>query len=227
MTKAIVILTLFSFVGCSGVPKTGDPEADKVISHMSKGRTVVGADWQPKFLKDGLVNGEFIAIGSVTNEINRHEGSMKVMAESDATSRLLTSAPTEFKKIVIRAINSIDDSNGSVEQSHVSVTEVRALTGLKTAFDDSQCVTYATPTTELKYEFKKECRVIIRVPSSELMKAYRFTLSDKYKIKEQSEIAEALKAELFGKKPKVSSERETASESTQANMPVAKAYQGE
>lgn len=223
MRKAIMVLGLIGLSACSSIPRTGHEETDKVIVHMSKPKSIIGKDWDQKFQKDGLIGGEFIAIGSVTSQINTHEGNMKTMAEADATSRLLTSAPTEFKKIVLRTINSFDGTNGSVEQSHVSVTEVKALTGLKTNFDDVQCVSYAVPNTDLKYDFSKECRVIMRVPASELMKAYKYTLSSKYGIKEQSQINEALKEQLLGGSNQP--QRETASEQEQTELPKsAKAY---
>lgn len=195
--KIIILSLLVTLVSCSSVQKTGQEDVDAVIVHMSKPKVTVGKDWDDKFKKDGLLNGEFVAIGSITNSINSHEGNMKVMAESDATSKLLTSAPTEFKKIVQRAISSVDGGNGSFEQNHVSITEVRALTGLKSGFDDVQCVTTASPNTDLKYDFVKECRVLIRVPASNLMKAYAYTLDKKYGVKEQNEIKEVLNKELL------------------------------
>lgn len=220
MTKAMVVLALFGIVGCSNVPKTGHLETDAVISHMSKPKAVIGKDWEEKFKRDGLIGGEFVAIGSAVSHVNNYEGNMRLTAEADATSRLLTSAPTEFKKIVQRVVNSVDGNNGTTDQVHISITEVKALTGLKTNFEDSQCVTTATPTTDLKYDFLKECRTIMRVPVSNLAKAYSYTLDKKYGIKEQGEIKEALNKHLLNE-IQSSPEREVASSK---EAPVAKAY---
>ena len=221
MRNLLMVLGVIGLASCSSVPRTGHQETDAVISHMSKPKSVIGKDWEEKFKKDGLINGEYVAIGSVTSHVNDNEGRLKLAAEADATSRLLTSAPTEFKKIVQRAISTVDSSYGSADQVHISVTEVKALTGLKTSFDDTQCVTTATPNTDLKYDFLKECRTIMRVPSSNLTKAYSYTLDKKYGIKEQNEIKEALNKQLFkqiGGEP----ERVTASEQ---DSPVAKTYE--
>jgi len=220
MRKAITVLGLIGLTACSSVPKTGDQATDAVIAHMSKPKAVIGKDWDDKFKRDGLIGNEITAIGSTTSHVNHHEGSMRLTAEADATSKLLTSAPTEFKKIVQRAISSVDENNGTTDQVHVSVTEVRALTGLKTNFDDVQCVVSATPNTDLKYDFLKECRAIMRVPSSSLMKAYSYTLDSKYGIKEQGDIREALQKQLMQKLTD-EPDRKTASES----KPVAKAYE--
>lgn len=192
MRNALLVLASIGISACSSVPQTGHQETDALISHMSKPKAVIGKDWEEKFKSDGLVGGEFIAIGSTISHVNDHEGNMRLMAEADATSRLLTSAPTEFKKIVQRAMSSVDGHTGTVDQGHISITEVKALTGLKTNFNDSQCVTSATPNTELKYDFLKECRTIMRVPANNLSKAYSYTLDKKYGINELSKINEVL-----------------------------------
>ena len=233
MKTTIIVMSLLVLASCSSVPKTGDNQADAVIAHMSKPKAVIGKDFDEKFKRDGLINGEFVAIGSVINSVNYHEGNMRIMAEADATSKLLTSAPTEFKKIVQRAISSLDGTNGSVEQNHISVTEVRALTGLKTQFDDVQCVNTATPNTDLKYDFLNECRVIMRVPASNLMKAYNYTLDKKYGIEEQAAINQMLKQQLFEKAldkpaPQINTiQAPVVKQPEQQVNPVAKAYNKE
>jgi len=198
MKQLMLIVSLTVLASCAS-NKTGHEPTDAVIAHMSKPKVVVGKDWEEKFTKSGLVNGEFVAIGLITKNINSHENSMKVTAEADATSKLLISAPTEFKKIVQRAIQTVNGDDGSTDQMHISVTEVKALTGLKSEFDDAQCVTTAVPNTDLKYDFVKECRVIVRVPASNLMKAYNYTLDKKYGIAQQSQIQEVLKQQLIEK----------------------------
>ena len=197
MRNALLVLASIGISACSSVPQTGHQETDALISHMSKPKAVIGKDWEDKFKQDGFVGGEFVAIGSTVSHANDEEGRMKMASEADATSRLLTSAPTEFKKVVQRAMSSV--GHGSVDQAHFSITEVRALTGLKTYFNDTQCVTTATPNTDLKYDILKECRTVMRVPAANLAKAYSYTLSSKYGIKEQSEIKEALNKQMIGK----------------------------
>jgi hypothetical protein len=203
MRHVLIALSLFGLASCSSVNKTGHEETDKMISHLSKGPTIVGKDWESKFQKDGFLNGEYVAIGRATHKGNQNglEGMMRVKAEADATKRLLTSAPTQYKKIVQRAINTVNGDEGEVQESDIRVTEVRALTGLASNFDDTQCVKTAIPTEDMKFEFVKECRVIMRVPASNLMKAYDYTLEAKYGIKKQNMIEEVLREELKGSKP--------------------------
>jgi hypothetical protein len=200
MTKAIMILMLLGVIGCSSTPKTGDAETDKVLAHMRKGDFVVGKDWEQKFLQDGLIGSEVVAIGSSARSVlgaNKISvANLRLMAETDARERMLLSAPSEFKRLIQKAIQSVDNDEGTVDASSVSISEVKALTGIRNNFNDFQCVKTAHPTEDLKYSYSTECRLILRVSSSELQKSYSYTLSSKYGIKEQSTISEILKKEL-------------------------------
>jgi hypothetical protein len=197
MRLLISVVLLFGLVSCSST-KTGDPASDALIAHMEKGSRVVGKDWDPKFEKDGFVNNEYVAIGNSTNkDINSFHQSLRIGAEAQATARLLKSAPTDFKKVVQRVINSLDGDEGSTEESQISITEVKSLTGMSSNFDDHQCVNTAHPTSALGWTFVKECRVIVRVKASELIKAYAYTLDRKYGVKKQSQISEMLRQEML------------------------------
>ena len=196
MRNLLMVISLIGLTACSSVQKTGDQSTDAVISHLSKGPVVVGKDWDEKFTKDGAIGDEYVAIGSKKDSNGMKEETMKVFAETDGTSKLLSSAPTEFKKIVQRAISTVTGDE-SVDVNSYSVTEVKALTGMKTHFSDTQCVKTATPTMDLKYSFVTECRVIVRVPLANLAKAYNFTLSHKYGISEQSDIQKKIKEEML------------------------------
>lgn len=196
MLKAIMLVSLVGLVSCASSNKTGDQGTDAVIAHLSKGPVVIGKDWEEKFTKDGTIGDELVAIGSKKDSNSMKEETMKVFAETDSTSRLLSSAPTEFKKIVQRAISTVTGDE-SVDINSYSVTEVKALTGMKTQFSDTQCVKTATPTMDLKYSFTTECRAIVRVPLANLAKAYNFTLARKYGISEQSDIQKKIKEEMM------------------------------
>lgn len=196
MKSLFILFLLLGVVSCSST-KTGDSASDALIAHMEKGSRVVGKDWDVKFLKDGLVNGEYVAIGNSTNrDIDSLHQPLRVNAEAQATARLLKSAPTDFKKIVQRVINSVDGDEGATTESQISITQVKALTGMKSNFDDHQCVTSAHPTSSLGWTFIKECRVIVRIQASELMKAYDFTLQSKYGMKKKSDVMDMLTQEL-------------------------------
>lgn len=198
MWRILGVILSLSVVSCSSVNKTGDVTTDKVIAHMSQEPKVMGKDWDEKFKKDGLINGEYIAIGSATTmDLDYLQKPLRVNAESDATSRLLRSAPSDFKKIVQKAINTLYGDEGSTQESQIMVTEVKSLTGMKSNFDDIQCVTTAVPSQDLKYRYVKECRVILRVPATNLAQAYDYTLDKKYGIK-KNEVNQLLMEELKG-----------------------------
>ena len=200
MKWILISLITASIVSCSTGNKPLNNEAQQaILIHMSEPTRVIGKDFEERFKKDGLINGEFVAIGSMTNQSDSHEESMRGYAEAKARSQLLISAPTEFKRIIQSAISTATNSHGNVEDISISVTEVKALTGMVSRFSDMQCVTYATPNMGLTYDFKKECRVIVKVPAENLQKAYRYTLDKKYSIQEQSAIQDLLKQQLSEK----------------------------
>lgn len=163
----------------------------------------MGKGWESKLLKDGLINGEYIAIGSATTQdLDYLQKPLRVNAESEATARILRSAPSDFKKIIQRAINTLDGDEGSTQESQIMITEVKSLTGIKSNFDDTQCVTSAIPKQDLTYKYVKECRVIVRVPAINLAKAYDYTLDKKYGIQKINQINEILLDELKGSNPR-------------------------
>ena len=202
-TVSLIALLIF-LVSCASTNKTGDAQTDALIAHMSQPERVIGKDWEEKFTKDGFIGGDYVAIGSSTSrDIDYYQKPLRVNAESDATARLLRSAPSDFKKIVQKVINTLDGDEGSTQESQIMITEVKSLTGMKSNFDDIQCVTTAKPNQNMKYTFTKECRVIVRVPVSNLMKAYDYTLERKYSIKKQNQIESLLQQEMLGSQSQV------------------------
>ena len=200
MKALIISCTMLVLASCASTPQGRiDDQHEKIVEHMSKPKRVIGQDFETKFEKDGLIGGEFIAIASIVDDINKNNKQMQTLAEADARSRLLNSAPTEFKKIIQSAISTSTGDNGNVENIGITITEVKALTGLSSTFNDVQCVKYAIPNSNMNYDYQKECRVIVRVPASNLSKAYNYTLDKKYSIKEVSAVQELLKQQLTEK----------------------------
>lgn len=198
--KYLLLIGLVTLASCSSTPQNKiDSQNELVIEHMAKGKKAIGQDFDSKFQKDGLIGGEYLAIASITDNVDKNDRMLQVLAEAEARSRLLNGAPTEFKKVIQSAISTSMGDNGSVDNVGITVTEVKALTGLSSSFNDTQCVKYAVPNSNLNYDYTKECRVIVRVPASELMKAYKYTLDKKYGVKEQSAIQELLKKQLTDK----------------------------
>lgn len=196
---SILLITL-SIVGCSTTPQQKvENQNDAVISHLEKGKRVIGKDFEDRFNKEGLINGDYIAIGTFeTTNNNAQRFSMVLKAEEDSKSRLLNSAPTEFKKVVQNAISTVSGSNDA-EKVTITVSEVQALTGLNSNLNDIQCVKFAMPTEDLKYEYSTECRVITRVPASNLLKAFNYTMDKKYSLKDEAGIKDILKEQLMQK----------------------------
>lgn len=198
MSKISILILMLTIVSCSSVKKTGDAKTDAVLEHMSQAPRVMGKDWEERFTKDGFIEGNYVAIGSsTTNDLNGKEGGIRVNTEAIATGALLKSAPTDFKKVIKRVLNSLDNNEGSTTEDQISVTEVKALTGLNSSFGDFQCVKKAIPNKELKYDFAKECRVIVRVPAKNLIDAYDFTLDSKYGISKKNQVETLLQNELM------------------------------
>ena len=197
--KCLFLIGLVTLASCSTPPTKTDIQNDLVVEHMSKPKKVIGQDFDSKFTQEGLVGGEYIAIASITDSIDKNEKQMQIIAEADARSRLLNSAPTEFKKVVQAVVSTSMGDNGSVENIGVTVTEVMALTGLTSNMNDTQCVKFIVPNHNMGYDYSKECRVIVKVSASNLMKAYNYTLDKKYGVKEQSAIQDLLKKQLSEK----------------------------
>jgi hypothetical protein len=169
-----------------------------ILKHMAEGKKVVGKDFESKFFEDGLINGEFVAIGAVKASYNTNEKSMLAMASMEAKSTLLESAPSEFKKVVQGSLSYMNNDNGALDAVSIYVTEAKALTGIKVQFSDTQCVVYALPKVDVSYEYVRECRAIARVPATNLASAYKFTMDRKYKMEDQLKLKEIMHKQLMG-----------------------------
>ena len=180
-------------VSCSSINKTGDQKTDALLEHMAQDTKIIGKNWEERFTQDGFINGEYVAIGtSSTDNLDANNVHLKVNAEAMAVGNLLKSAPSDFKKVVERNINTLEGNEGSTTENQVTITEVRALRGLKSNFKDFQCVKKATPNQNLKYSFIKECRVLVRVKANKLMEAYDFTLESKYNRSKEGRLKEMI-----------------------------------
>ncbi len=195
--RFLMIIGLIGLSACSSVQKTGDEQTDALLRHMSQETRVIGKGFDEKFTRDGIINGQYVAVGSATSaDLDYLVRPLRVRAEADATSRLLKSAPSEFKKVIMGAIDSANGDEGSVQESQVQITEVKALVGMKSNFDDIQCVKTASPNQQMKWNYSKECRVIVRVPANELLKAFKYTLGRIYNVQQQNDIQKVLLEEL-------------------------------
>lgn len=201
MIKIILPLMVIALIsGCSSTPQQKiEDQNEQVISHLEKGKRVIGKDFDEKFTHDGLMNGDYVAVGSYkTDDQFSNNMNHLLRAGEDARSKLITSAPTEIKKIIQSAISTISNSH-EADQVQISVTEVQALTGMSSGLNDSQCVKFAEPTQDMKFKYTTECRVLVRVPASNLMKAYNYTLDKKYSVKEDNQIKEIMRQQLMEK----------------------------
>lgn len=194
-------LTAIGLVSCSSAPVPKSPvdtQNENIINHMSKGKKIIGKDFESKFQEDGFINGEFVAIGSVKAHYTTNEKAMISMASMEAKSTLLESAPSEYKKIIQNALSYVNNNNGTQDSVGIYITEVKALTGIRVNFSDTQCVLYAEPKVDVNYEYIRECRAIARVPATNLDIAYKYTMDRKYKIEEQIKLKEIMSKQLMG-----------------------------
>lgn len=194
------LMVTITLAGCSTAPlQKVEDQNEQVIAHLEKGKRIIGKDFEEKFTHDGLINGEYVAVGSFkTDDQFSNNFHHLLKASEDARSKLITSAPTEIKKVIQSAVSTVSGSY-EADQIQITVTEVQALTGMSSGLNDSQCVKYAEPTQDLKYKYTTECRALIRVPASSLLKAYNYTLDKKYSVKEDSQIKDILKQQLMDK----------------------------
>ena len=195
--RILIILALIGLVSCS-TRKTGDEKADKVISHLDRPDiNIRNEQFDEKFEVDGLINGEYIAIGSAVDLSGTRvsDTALIMKAQRKAYDDLLLSAPTDYKKIVQRAINTLTGEE-TVDLNSIAVTEVYGLTGMKSGFSDSKCIRRVIPTPDLKYIIEKECRSIVRIPAEQLANAFDFTLSKKYGVSKKS-IQNQIKLEML------------------------------
>lgn len=177
----LVLFSLSTLMACSSVPKSSqDNRHELLFSHLAQEKRVLGNQFDSKFEKDGILNGEYVAIASIKAPIAENEKQLLTMAAADAKATLLESAPQQFKRVVQSAISTTMGGNGTVDSSSISVNEVRALTGVTVNFADTQCVKYALPNESLGYDYIKECRAIARVPAANLFRAFKYTLDKKY-----------------------------------------------
>ena len=108
ITALLLVLVLAS---CSSINKTGDEKTDALLEHMAQEPRIIGQNWDERFTQDGFINGEYVAIGtSSSNSLDSNNVHLKVNAESMAIGNLLKSAPSDFKKIVERHINTLDEN---------------------------------------------------------------------------------------------------------------------
>lgn len=138
---------------------------EKLVTHMSKKDIILGDNWKKQFLMDGVIGNDLISIGSTKEE---------------ALSNLLRSAPLEYKKIVFSYFEQ-NKSLRYIRSNEYSVSEVKGLIGVYHKLEDKQCIQIAKPNTNLNYDVVTECRFIVRIKVSQLLKSYKVYINSKYK----------------------------------------------
>lgn len=192
MKYLLLLSLLFTSVSCSTSKLT--EEQQKIREHMEQGKVYVGGDFSPKF-KTSDSGASLVQVGIAIYPVDANETLVKSHAIADGKFKLTEGAPSYFKSMVQRAIGSALGNEGDFSQIDVSVSELKALTGIQSKSQDVECKTVMEPTVDLNYNTVKECRALVSVSKANLRKAYDFTISQKYGIKEKSEIDNLLKME--------------------------------
>ena len=186
---SIVVLTVL-LASCSSDPyKKERNHRDQVMSHISQKPEALDGEFDAKYnIANGRDGSSLIAVGTVRSEsLNADDNVLLDKAIFKAKSKLVASAPSEFKKMVQQSIgDSTDNQDTGFEQSSILVTEVRALTGFRVEDSEMECKRFSEPTAVGDYRFIKVCKAIVRVPLANLEKAYKYTLKGKYGIEEKT-----------------------------------------
>lgn len=191
--KYLTLSLLITLASCSSVKLTEDQQ--KVRDHMAQGKIYTGGEFSSKF-QDSDTGASLVKVGIATYPAGTNDSLIKSHAIADGKFKLTEGAPAFFKSMVQRVIGSSLGNEGDFSQVDVSVSEVKALTGIQSRSQDIECKTVMEPTVELGYNTVKECRALVSVSKANLRKAYDFTISQKYGIKEKSEIDKLLALEM-------------------------------
>ncbi len=175
------IMILILFVSCSSSPfKEATKEQEMINDHLSQGFKYLEGDFDEKYAKTGREGVYIKAVGSAIYPVETNQKLIESAAVSDSKFRLISSAPSEFKREVQQVIGTELGGASDYTEISISVTEVKSLMGIKSRFEDVECRTKVSPTSNGEYKTEKECRALSRVKASELRKAYDFTISNKY-----------------------------------------------
>ena len=191
LIKSLTIVPiLILLASCSSSPYKAETEArNKTLAHLSMKPEALDGEFDSKYnIANGKDGSSLIAVGTVRSEsLNADDNVLLDKAIFKAKSKLVASAPSEFKKMVQQSIgDSTDNQDTGFEQSSILVTEVRDLTGFRVEDSEMECKRFSEPTAVGDYRFIKVCKAIVRVPLANLEKAYKYTLKGKYGIEEKT-----------------------------------------
>ncbi len=196
--KALLLSVLAAmFVGCSSSPfEQATSRQDAINKHLAQGVRLLDGEFDSKYMTDGSDGMYLKKVGVAVYPIGYSEQIIKSAAVADGKFKLASSAPTEMKQLVQRAIGNSLGYAGEFNQIQTSVSEVYALRGIESSENDIQCRTQVTPTVDGSYRTERVCRALVRVPLTELVKAYDFTVEKKYGKQKKSEIQKMLQQQL-------------------------------
>lgn len=176
---SMVILALFA--SCSTSPfREATKEQEIINEHLSQGVKYLEGDFEDRFSKNGKDGVYLSAVGTAIYPIESNQKLVESAAISDSKFRLVSSAPSEFRREIQQAIGTELDGVGDYSEISVSVTEVKNLKGIKNKYEDVQCRTKVSPTSTGGYKTERECRAISKVKKSELQRSYDYTIESKY-----------------------------------------------
>lgn len=190
----ILISSLVVLASCSSNPyKKETSSRDQTMKHISQKPEALDGEFDARFKKSGRDGSDLFAVGITSGGLDDDEYTLLARSSFKAKLKLTEAAPSEYKSIVQQSIGtSAGGGEGAFDKSDISVTEVRALTGFYSEEQDKECKRFSEPTASGDYRFRKECRVIVRIPYSKLESAFKYTLASKYNIQEKNLTQEIL-----------------------------------
>lgn len=185
MKKLFIICSLALLASCSSDPYKKERNArDITMQHISQKPEALDGEFDARFKKSGKDGTEMFAVGVTTGSLDDDEYTLLARSEFKAKVKLTQAAPSEYKSMVQQTIGDSVGGEGRFDKADIAVTEVRALTGFHSDESDKECKRFSEPTVSGDYRFRKECRVIVRIPLVRLEAAFKYTLNSKYGVKE-------------------------------------------
>lgn len=197
MKYLISLLLLVSVIGCSTSPFEQQTRRQNMINeHLAQGVRNLDGNFDARFSTDGNDGMYLRKVGTAVYPIGYNENLVRSAAIADGKFKLISSAPSELKSMVQKAIGNSLGYVGEYNQIETSVTEVYALQGIDYSERDIQCKTQVTPTVSGSYKTERICKAIVKVTLVALTKSFDFTIEKKYGIKKKSQVQKILQQQL-------------------------------
>ena len=177
--KTLLITTLMLFMASCSSTQFDKQRAlnEQATENLLQEDQMIGSSLPNWIYSEGLNGNRMYAVGSAEVEATYSENYVTNMAIHNAKMRVVENMPTDYKKIVQRAVSDTVENN--FNQVELSTGEVQGITGIKTNRRFMTCrkmIRY----TEFGRKVNRVCYVQAFVPLKELNDAFVRTVKNKY-----------------------------------------------